>query len=232
MGYNLNDTEITVESPGKGAEFRSVIQSWRINLVERHFNNLTADDGYIPQQFREGLGLQYCHLYAPRKLRESVYGTDQTGKTIYGKPDLQRVNSIETPSTDHSPIIGWAYDGNPIYGPYGYLTPTGGVVTQMKSGYTLKLQSGRPSVSIFPEGFFIEDYSYSKVEDDTILVPLKYICISILSPDPEFWQKICANLLIREVVLEVISAFIVFVIPPSDIEKYKELLCIYISYGY
>jgi hypothetical protein len=23
----------------------------------------------------------------------------------------------------HSPIIGWAYDGNPIYGPYGYKNP-------------------------------------------------------------------------------------------------------------
>ena len=24
----------------------------------------------------------------------------------------------------HSPIIGWAFDGNPIYGPYGYSDPT------------------------------------------------------------------------------------------------------------
>ena len=23
----------------------------------------------------------------------------------------------------HSPIIGWAYDGNPIYGPFGYANP-------------------------------------------------------------------------------------------------------------
>ena len=25
---------------------------------------------------------------------------------------------------EHSPIIGWAYDGNPIYGPYGYSNPS------------------------------------------------------------------------------------------------------------
>ena len=25
--------------------------------------------------------------------------------------------------TKHSPIIGWAYDGNPIYGPFGYSDP-------------------------------------------------------------------------------------------------------------
>ena len=36
-------------------------------------------------------------------------------KTLYGKRDLSRVESLEVASTDHSPIIGWAYDGNPIY---------------------------------------------------------------------------------------------------------------------
>ena len=24
---------------------------------------------------------------------------------------------------NHSPIVGWAYDGNPIYGAYGYTDP-------------------------------------------------------------------------------------------------------------
>ena len=29
-------------------------------------------------------------------------------------------NDVTTSPLLHSPIIGWAYDGNPIYGPYGY----------------------------------------------------------------------------------------------------------------
>ena len=85
------------------------------------------------------MGLQYSHLYAPRKLRESVFCRDQSGRILYGKPDLQKVNGIEVPSIDHSPIIGWAYDGNPIYGPFGYITKQGGSVAQLKSGYSLSL---------------------------------------------------------------------------------------------
>ena len=27
------------------------------------------------------------------------------------------------------PILGFAYDGNPIYGPYGYQTKTGGIIS-------------------------------------------------------------------------------------------------------
>lgn len=54
----------------------------------------------------------------------------------------------------HSKILGWAIDGYPIYGPYGYDNPStiGGVV-RMRSGYTLVEKSGRPlpaSVSVLP----------------------------------------------------------------------------------
>ena len=37
----------------------------------------------------------------------------------------------------HSPIIGWAYDGNPIYGPYGYSVTnnSGSAIRRMISGY-------------------------------------------------------------------------------------------------
>lgn len=41
---------------------------------------------------------------------------------------------------NHSPILGWAFDGYPIYGPYGYsdrLNSSGGV-SRMRSGYTLR----------------------------------------------------------------------------------------------
>lgn len=44
----------------------------------------------------------------------------------------------ENPSlTNHSPILGWAFDGYPIYGPYGYSNPTNmnSPVRRMLSGY-------------------------------------------------------------------------------------------------
>ena len=61
----------------------------------------------------------------------------------------------------HSPIIGWAYDGNPIYGPYGYARKDGGTVQIMRSGYSLKTtRENGPPISTFPLGFFVEDYEY------------------------------------------------------------------------
>tara|TARA_R100001594_G_scaffold439_2_gene1654 strand:+ start:3602 stop:17350 length:13749 start_codon:yes stop_codon:yes gene_type:complete len=168
-GYTIPETSISVKFPGSGVKFRPHVDTWRVNLFEKNIDNFTGDDGYIPHEYNDGYGLQYSNLYAPRKLRESVYGTNQEGDTLYGSKDLIRINSLEVPSTEHSPIIGWAYDGNPIYGPYGYTTKSGGIVTQMKTGYSLSLKSGRPPVSLFPAGFFVEDYTYKEVSDETIL---------------------------------------------------------------
>ena len=168
-GYTQANTTLNVIVPGEGAEFRADIQNWRINLFQRHIDNFTADDGIIADQYNIDRGLQYAHLYAPRKLREALYGTTQDGTTLYGKSDLQRSNSLEVVSDSHSPIIGWAYDGNPIYGPYGYSTQTGGVVAQMMSGYAVDLKTSRPPSNEFPVGFFIEDYSHTEVNDPTIL---------------------------------------------------------------
>ena len=168
-GYTVANTSIQVIVPGAGAEFRADIQNWRLNLFQRHIDNFSADDGIIADQFNIDRGLQYAHLYAPRKLREALNGVNQDGEILYGQSDLQRVNSLEIASSDHSPIIGWAYDGNPIYGPYGYTTQTGGVVTQMKSGYSVDLKASRPPQNQFPVGFFIEDYSYTKVSNQATL---------------------------------------------------------------
>ena len=108
-------------------------------------------------------------MYAPRSLRKELNSVDQAGNVLYGDADLKIANNVEVASSDHSPIIGWAYDGYPIYGPYGYVTKSGGVVAQMKSGYKLNLQSNRPPTSLFPEGFFIEDYTHSELSDETVL---------------------------------------------------------------
>ena len=169
VAYSQSTTTITVNAAGSGVSLRPIIQNWRINLFQKNFDNVSNDDGYIPHDFTPGRGLAYSHLYAPRVLRESVFATNQEGQTLYGSRDLKIVNGLEVASNQHSPIIGWAYDGNPIYGPYGYVTKSGGIVTQMKSGYSIELGSQRPSPTVFPEGFFVEDFSYKKVSDETIL---------------------------------------------------------------
>ena len=77
-------------------------------------------------------------------------------------------------ATQHSPLIGFAYDGFPIYGAYGYknVDGTGGIV-RMKSSYQLRNITTRttsptggtvtagPAVSAtYPLGTFREDYEY------------------------------------------------------------------------
>ena len=77
-------------------------------------------------------------------------------------------------STTHSPLIGYAYDGFPIYGAYGYADTNGtGGITRIKSGYHLRNITTRttsptgvtvpagPAVSTtYPLGYYREDYEY------------------------------------------------------------------------
>ena len=61
-----------------------------------------------------------------------------------------------------SGIIGWAYDGNPIYGPTGYSDPenvSSGLKT-LQSGYTLDISNVVNRPSGFSDGFFVEDYKF------------------------------------------------------------------------
>ena len=165
-GYG-NDTNIDVISAGSGASFESVLEKWTINLVEKQFyqNNINPDDGYIFNGLNDDFGLQFNHLFPARKLRQQVITKrNQNGQEIF-VPDLIFSQNKEQNSITHSPILGWAYDGNPIYGPYGYDNPKGGNIKQLKSGYTLKEFSTRPNLNLYPLGFFVEDYVFTNSGD-------------------------------------------------------------------
>jgi hypothetical protein len=88
---------------------------------------------------------------------------------IYAADALYVINS-----TEHSPLVGYAYDGFPIYGAYGFANAdgTGGVV-RIKSGYQLRDITTRtqyangttvtagPDVSTtYPLGRYREDYEF------------------------------------------------------------------------
>ncbi len=89
--------------------------------------------------------------------------------TLYDAEGLYAIDS-----NVHSPLIGFAYDGYPVYGAYGYRNAdgTGGIV-RIKSGYQLRNISTRtvwadgtdvpdgPAVSAsYPLGYFREDYEF------------------------------------------------------------------------
>ncbi len=72
----------------------------------------------------------------------------------------------ENDSLNHSPIIGYAFDGFPIYGAYAFTNTNGtGPIKRMKSSFTATTIATRisgPAVSVtYPVGCFIEDYAYS-----------------------------------------------------------------------
>lgn len=77
-------------------------------------------------------------------------------------------------SAKHSPLIGFAYDGFPIYGAYGFknIDGTGGI-TRIKSGYQLRnittrtthangtdVSDGPVISATYPLGYFREDYEF------------------------------------------------------------------------
>ncbi len=92
--------------------------------------------------------------------------------TICNLYDADGLYAINT--SQHSPLIGFAYDGFPIYGAYGYLNTNGtGGITRMKSGYQKRNITVRthyadgtdvtdgPAVNAtYPIGSFKEDYQF------------------------------------------------------------------------
>lgn len=65
----------------------------------------------------------------------------------------------------HSPLIGYAFDGYPVYGPYGFANANGsGGVVRMTSSYQLRNLTTRtngPAVSArYPLGYYVEDFQY------------------------------------------------------------------------
>ena len=171
-GVDYNEgTELEIVSAGSGSKFKAKIIKWNVNEVERALNSnqIYEDDGFLHQDSTISLKnaneyglLQYGHYYAPRKLRQIVYNKKTVnGRTTFN-PDLVLDKlGRELTSTLHSPIIGWAYDGNPIYGPYGYSNPDGtGGVKRMQSGYRKRTLPNRPSLTVYPLGFFCNDYEW------------------------------------------------------------------------
>lgn len=95
---------------------------------------------------------------------------------LYAADGLYVIDSMQ-----HSPLIGFAYDGFPIYGAYGYKNADGtGGITRIKSSYSLRNITTRttyydgttvtagPAVSAtYPLGYFREDYQYTPTSSAT-----------------------------------------------------------------
>ena len=165
VGFSTNTTFVDVIPNGSGAKAKVSIRSWNVNEFEKKKNLLGVDDAILRKSNNQYSKGSIASLSVPRALREIVYSKNEDGSFNFGADtfDLIKENNIEVPSKNHSPIIGWANDGHPIYGPYGYSQDTGGAIKALESGYVLDPSSERPTG--FPDGFFVEDYKFGSDGD-------------------------------------------------------------------
>lgn len=151
VGYGSSNTILTLKNRGQDARFLANVNEWKINQVIKSKNIISSeDDGLINPSDNPNLGLQFIHFYIPKKLRYQL------------SDNFTDSNRESSGILQHSPILGYAYDGNPIYGPYSYDNSTGGFIRRMNSSYVLNVN---PTLGIrppsFESGFFIDDYVYT-----------------------------------------------------------------------
>jgi len=126
---------------------------------------------------------QYHHHASPTCLRAQLNDNLELARDTRNGPVYREKASGWT----HSPILGWAFDGFPVYGPYGYsdAANAGSAVRRMRSGFRLRAitarmtlaewsraylpnvgaeltaaQQGPPINATFPLGRYSEDYEF------------------------------------------------------------------------
>ena len=137
--YTRRNVIIDILPVGSGANAESDIVTWTKDRYNKLSDKLDTNNGY------------YFVNYNPD--RGNGYG-------VCAKP-TQLCQDLNDDGSTHSPILGFAYDGNPIYGSYGFRDPLdkNSAISKLKSAYSLKSNRlGGPSKIEYPLGTFIEDY--------------------------------------------------------------------------
>ena len=118
-------------------------------------------------------GTNYHHHQNPSafKYDSTTSNTYSNICSLYDSEGLYTINAAQ-----HSPLLGFAYDGFPIYGAYAYTNVNGtGAIARMKSSYQLRTNTTRtngPAINqvvgtqTFFNGYFKEDYEYVAHPDD------------------------------------------------------------------
>jgi len=132
IDYTQQNTTVYLLSIGDGAQFNVEIFKWEFNHGEvwqqetipgqsqniyqksNYAKKLDDAKGYVFTSQNSQFGGEYAHLSNPIFLRYNL--SDNLLKVGNTYTEVQT-------DKDHSPILGWAYDGNPIYGPYGFSDP-------------------------------------------------------------------------------------------------------------
>ena len=156
INYSNSNTTISIQKRGSGVRFTGNVFEWKINQIKKNKLIINKDDeGIIVPSFNNDYSLQFVNFYPSKKLRSILNNfIDQDGK-----------EKAPTGSINPYQILGWAYDGNPIFGPYAKIN---GQIKQVRSSYksfseveknNLIQTKLRPN---FESGFFIQDFYYDR----------------------------------------------------------------------
>ena len=180
--YSLPDLQvIDPTGSGVGAELKPIIQNLKLTGVEISNPGIGYSSSSTISVKTAGRNLKLIPQVRSLTLNNKVrFGGDSNYYQLVETNNKLKYTSYAYNSTlfdddgsKSSGIIGWAYDGNPIYGPYGLGDPsespsdTSGSVRELKSGYVLDTDNiiDRPSIDDFEEGYFIEDYKFDDSGD-------------------------------------------------------------------
>ena len=168
IGYNELNTIIEIFEPG---------ENFIVNTTAKFYTKINNTNPNLSNLIRTDLGAYYA--------QKGITVDDQGNETFLSEysivaapfnlqikdPLTNEIESVDLQdSNEHSPLIGWALDGAPIYGPYGYSNPLDRTSnpTKMVSGYKLLSQNNLEDErkSNRNNGGLQTDYSLGEFEQD------------------------------------------------------------------
>ena len=147
IGYSSIATEVRAFPRGSNGSFIARVRSLTLNNTHRFGDSFlsTKEDT-----------LRFSILGYSQDIANNFENTF----TVTGSGEFNQI-------TGHSPIVGWAYDGNPIYGPFGYSDPDN-INSDLKiitPSYITNISNVKNRPAGYSAGFFVEDYYYNGTGD-------------------------------------------------------------------
>ena len=139
IGYSSFSTEVRGFSRGNSGSFIARVRSLTLN------NNHRFGDSFLTKK--------------EDSLKFSILGYSQDIANNFENTFTVTSSGEFNNITGHSPIVGWAYDGNPIYGPFGYSDPSNinSPLKILQSSYKTDVNRVKNRPSGYSAGFFVED---------------------------------------------------------------------------
>ena len=133
----------TPNQTGIGVAINGVLFYGPVGVEQENRNNITYTinnvTNYTPPDVEDGSG---------QVGEDGIYYYHADPKRMYDKN-----------SSEHSPLIGFALDGYPIYGPYGYDDPRGNTNPRVMTA-SYRLRTIPRADGTVPDGKYIEDFEY------------------------------------------------------------------------